>query len=683
MRSVHSAHAAGASRHSGRWLLLLLDLGDHRLGRQHEAGDRRRVLQRVLGDLGRVDDPGLDHVLDLLGVGVEAEVAPLGAKLVDDDRALRSGVGHDLAGRLLESADHDLRADLLVAGQRVHHLVDALDGAQQGHAAAGDDPLFDGRLGRVHGVLDAGLLLLHLGLGGSPDLDDSDAAHELGQALLKLLAVVVGGRLFDLGPDLLDAARDRLLLLLGAVVHDDCRVVLVHGDLLGVAEVLPLDVLELDAEVLGDQFAAREDRDVLEHRLAAIAEAGGLHGADLERAAELVDDERRERLALDFLGDDQEGLALLGDLLEDREQVLHVRDLLLEEENLGVLEDALHPLGVSDEVGREVAAVELHSLDHFQRRLEALGLLDGDHAVLADLVHRLGDDPSDLGVVVGRDRPDVGDVLALDGLGELVERLDGRLDGGVDAALQLHRVGAGGDVLDPLAVDRLREHGRGRRAVAGHVGGLRGDLADHLRAHVLQRILELDLLGDGHAVLGDRRGTELLLDDDVAALRAEGDLDGVGQLVDAVEDALPRLLAVRNRFRCYLLFSPFPLGLLLGLLFDNGEHFLLAKDQVLFVVDLDLGPGVLADEDAVPLLDVERELLAFLVDLALADGDDFGLHRLLLGGVGDDDAPLLDLLRLQPPDENPVVKRSNLHSFSSCGFRDYTHQTSKKSGGGY
>jgi hypothetical protein len=43
----------------------------------------------------------------------------------------------------------------------------------------------------VQRVLDAGLLLLHLGLGGRADLDDRDAADELGEALLELLAVVV------------------------------------------------------------------------------------------------------------------------------------------------------------------------------------------------------------------------------------------------------------------------------------------------------------------------------------------------------------------------------------------------------------------------------------------------------------------------------------------------------------
>jgi hypothetical protein len=66
-------------------------------------------------------------------------------------------------------------------------------------------------------------------------------------------------------------------------------------------------------------------------------------------------------------------------------------------------------------------------------------------------------------------------------------------------------------LLQALDVDRLGEHGRGGGAVAGHVGGLGGDLLDHLRAHVLVLVLELDLLGDGDAVLGDGRGAPGLL----------------------------------------------------------------------------------------------------------------------------------------------------------------------------
>ena len=96
---------------------------------------------------------------------------------------------------------------------------------------------------------------------------------------------------------------------------------------------------------------------------------GALTAAHVQRAAELVDDERGERLALDVLGDDEERLLLLRDLLEHREKVLHVRDLLLVDEDVGVLEDGLHALRVRHEVRREVAAVELHALDDLEGRL--------------------------------------------------------------------------------------------------------------------------------------------------------------------------------------------------------------------------------------------------------------------------------------------------------------------------
>jgi hypothetical protein len=116
------------------------------------------------------------------------------------------------------------------------------------------------------------------------------------------------------------------------------------------------------------------------------------------------------------------------------------------------------------------------------------------------------------------------------------------LDGLLDAALERHRVGAGGDVAQALADDRLGEHGGGGGAVAGDVVGLGGDLAHELGALVLEDVLELDLTGDGHAVVGDRRRAELLVEHDVAALRAERDLDGVGEDVDAALERAARLL---------------------------------------------------------------------------------------------------------------------------------------------
>src|SRR5690606_32332107 len=99
------------------------------------------------------------------------------------------------------------------------------------------------------------------------------------------------------------------------------------------------------------------------------------------------------------------------------------------------------------------------------------------------------------------------------------------------------RVHAGGDGLGAFADEGLGQHGRGGGAVTGVVGGLGSDFLDHLRAHVLELVGQLDPLGDGHAVLGDRRGAEALLEHDVAALRAQGRLDGVGEDVHAAHHA--------------------------------------------------------------------------------------------------------------------------------------------------
>ena len=85
-------------------------------------------------------------------------------------------------------------------------LLERLLRADQRHATARHHAFLDGGTGRVQRVFDAGLLLLHLDLGRRTDLDHGDAAGELGNALLQLLLVVVGGGFLDLLLDLSDAA---------------------------------------------------------------------------------------------------------------------------------------------------------------------------------------------------------------------------------------------------------------------------------------------------------------------------------------------------------------------------------------------------------------------------------------------------------------------------------------------
>ena len=222
------------------------------------------------------------------------------------------------------------------------------------------------------------------------------------------------------------------------------------------------------------------------------------------------------------------------------------------DEDVGIFELGDHLLGVGDEIGREVAAVELHAFDDLELGLHALGFLDRDHAVLADLVHRLGDHVADRFVAIGRDRSDLGDLLAgRHLLGAVLEFFDHQFAGQIDAALEVHRVHAGGDRLGAFAHDRLGEHGRRGGAVAGGVRRPGRHLAHQLGAHVLELVRKLDLLGDGDAVLGDARRAVGLVEHDIAALGAERDLHRIGQDVDAADHAGAGVAAKTYFFRCH------------------------------------------------------------------------------------------------------------------------------------
>ncbi len=112
----------------------------------------------------------------------------------------------------------------------------------------------------------------------------------------------------------------------------------------------------------------------------------------------------------------------------------------------------------------------------------------------------------------------------------------------LDAPAELHGVGAGGQVLQALVDDGLGQDGGGGGAVAGDVVGLGRGFLEQLRAHILEGIFEGDLFGDGDAVMGDGRRAEFLVERDVAALGAEGGLDGAGQHVDALLERAACLL---------------------------------------------------------------------------------------------------------------------------------------------
>src|SRR5690606_980201 len=225
---------------------------DHGLGGDQQAGYGSRILQRGAHDLDRVHDAELDHVAIGIVLGIVTEgLRRLVEDLADDDRSLGARIGRDLAGRRLQCTANDVDAGILIRVRTRHAQL--ARSAQKRGATAGHDSFLNGRAGRVQGIIDAVLALLDLDLGGATDANDRNAAGELRQAFLQLLAIVVGGGLLDLLLDLGDATLD-LFLLAGTV--DDGGVLLGDGDALGAAEHVERDILDLDAEIFGDDLAA-------------------------------------------------------------------------------------------------------------------------------------------------------------------------------------------------------------------------------------------------------------------------------------------------------------------------------------------------------------------------------------------------------------------------------------------
>src|SRR6185312_13888545 len=218
--------------------------------------------------------------------------------LCDHDTAIRRRIFGNLARRRLERPSKNLDAGLFVAGALRFLVGDGGAAAQQGQPATRNDTLGDRGLGGADGVVECFLFRFHLCFGRRADANDGNAAGQFREPLLQLFAIVVACGLFDFASDLLDASIDLRAL---AAAADNCRIVLVDDDPLRASELFNGRVVELEAELLGDDLAAGQYRDVLQHRLAPVAIARRLDRAALEGAADLVDDQRRQRLAFDIL----------------------------------------------------------------------------------------------------------------------------------------------------------------------------------------------------------------------------------------------------------------------------------------------------------------------------------------------------------------------------------------------
>ena len=127
-----------------------------------------------------------------------------------------------------------------------------------------------------------------------------------------------------------------------ALAADDGGVVLVGDDLLGAAQVSEDGGLQLAAGLFGDHRGAGEGGDILQHGLAAVAKAGGFDGQHVEHAAQFVQHQGRQGFAVNILSDDDQlALADLDQFLQQRDDVLGGGDLLVVDQDVGLVDGRL------------------------------------------------------------------------------------------------------------------------------------------------------------------------------------------------------------------------------------------------------------------------------------------------------------------------------------------------------
>mmetsp|Transcript_41191 Transcript_41191/g.106469 ORF Transcript_41191/g.106469 Transcript_41191/m.106469 type:complete len:390 (-) Transcript_41191:699-1868(-) len=365
--TTHTAHASHTSHATHAAITLLVgELGNNGLGGGHKSRHRASVLEGGPDNLGGIDHTSGDEVGVLESGSVESE-RHVGAlkKLADDDRAFGTSVVSNSPAGLLEGLLDDVYtlAAVEVVSVLLLESFKSTAGIEKSGSTTGNNTLLDGTAGSAKSIVNTVALLLHFHLRGATNLDHGDTARELSEPLLEFLLLILRS---SLGDGLTEELAPLLDVVLGTTTVEDNSVVLGNSDLSGSTEHGLVDVLELHAEVLGDDLTASKNSHILKVGLPVITEAGGLDGSDLDGTTESVHDKSGEGLTLNILGNDKEGALLSHNKLEGGHEVLHGGHLLLHKEDVGVLEFALLGLVVSDEIGGDESTVKLHSLYNFQ-----------------------------------------------------------------------------------------------------------------------------------------------------------------------------------------------------------------------------------------------------------------------------------------------------------------------------
>ena len=241
-------------------------------------------------------------------------------------------------------------------------------------------------------------------------------------------------------------------------------------------------------------------------------------------------------------------MAILEHSLQQRQNILHSADFLICNQNLSIIQNSFHLIGVRYHIGRNVATIKLHALNHLTGGLSGLGLLNGNHAVSGYLFHSLSNQFANHLVCSGNSCH-TGDIIAAaDCLALCLNTGHSRVHSGLNTILHYHGVSTGSHILHAFAYQRLGQQCSGGGTVTGIIVSLGRNFLYQLSAHVLKGLLQLNFFCNGYTVVGNQRCAVLFVQHHIAPLGTKGNFNSIGQLVNTRLQRLAGVLTVNNIF---------------------------------------------------------------------------------------------------------------------------------------
>ena len=297
-------------------------------------------------------------------------------------------------------------------------------------------------------------------------------------------------------------------------------------------ELIDGSIFQFQTQFGGDNFCTGQGCDITQHFFSSVAKTRSFYCNAGEGTTQFVQQQGGESFAFDVLSDDEQFLAGLNDLFEQRQDFLNVGDLLVGDEQQSIIQNSFHLVGIGYHVWGDVAAVKLHTFYYFGVGFSGLGFFQSDNAVSGNFFHSFCNQVADYFIAAGNGSNSCDISRAVYLLGVCNNSFYSGVNCFLDTFFEYHWVSTSSNVLHTFANQSLSKQGSGGGTVTSSIVCLGCNFFYQLCAHVFKWVRQFDFFCDGNTVVCDQWCTEFFVKNNIASFWTKGDFNGISQLVN-------------------------------------------------------------------------------------------------------------------------------------------------------